>query len=286
VTMGARARHARLALGRPGDEEFGPDRDRASRARHHPTGAPAARCPHPGNLCRSCDRRRAKPLRWTTSSRANGSSAQCCFYGLTEVSGHRVEHDQTSHLERLRARRRRHRGRLHRPGNAALRLPVLTRTQVSRIGVVRVAALARSETPKIRACRCYWNPEFKNSLGALTRVWPDESGSSPRSSARAGAMSRTRQERPPRRKVQRSLGSDRVIRARGVYCAHRDLCVESARILARAAQYAGTSRALCSGTARARPCRPECSADGLMALSQLDLAPCTRPRSRLRIRGN
>ena len=43
-------------------------------------------------------------------------------------------------LERLRARRRRHRGRLHRPGNAALRMPVLTRTQVSRIGVVRVAA--------------------------------------------------------------------------------------------------------------------------------------------------
>lgn len=50
--------------------------------------------------------------------------------------------NDTPAWERLRSRRRRHRGRLHRPGNAALRMPVGTRTQGSRIGVVRVAALA------------------------------------------------------------------------------------------------------------------------------------------------
>jgi hypothetical protein len=45
---------------------------------------------------------------------------------------------------RLHVRRPRRRGRLHGPGNSAVRMPVLTRTQVSRIGVLRVVDLARS----------------------------------------------------------------------------------------------------------------------------------------------
>ncbi len=57
---------------------------------------------------------------------------------------------QAGALEPLRARRRRHRGRLHRPGNAALRTSVLTRARVSRIGVVGVAALATSATLRRR----------------------------------------------------------------------------------------------------------------------------------------
>jgi hypothetical protein len=55
--MGARARHAGLALDRPDDEESRRDRGRASRARHHLTRARAAQCPQPGNLRRWSRRR-------------------------------------------------------------------------------------------------------------------------------------------------------------------------------------------------------------------------------------